>query len=88
MSTQSFGGALYYISFIDDFSHKVWIYFIKQKSEAFSKFKEFKAEVENESGYSIGTLRIDNGGEFTSNEFNQYCKDNGIQRQLTVPHTP
>jgi hypothetical protein len=33
-------------------------------------------------------LRIDNGGEYTSRLFSQYCKDQGILRQLTQPHTP
>ncbi|GJW01050.1 ribonuclease H-like domain, reverse transcriptase, RNA-dependent DNA polymerase [Tanacetum coccineum] len=33
-------------------------------------------------------LRMDRGGEFTSNEFTQYCKENGIAQQLTVPYSP
>nr|GFA00891.1 zinc finger, CCHC-type [Tanacetum cinerariifolium] len=33
-------------------------------------------------------LRTDRGGEFTSNEFNQFCKENGIARQLTAPYSP
>jgi len=34
------GGARYYVTFIDDFSRKVWVYFLKQKLEVFQKFKE------------------------------------------------
>nr|GEW39852.1 zinc finger, CCHC-type [Tanacetum cinerariifolium] len=33
-------------------------------------------------------LRTVKGGEFTSNEFTKYCKENGIARQLTAPYTP
>ena len=33
-------------------------------------------------------LRTDNGGEYTSTEFNNYLKENGIQHELTVPKTP
>nr|GEW86292.1 ribonuclease H-like domain, reverse transcriptase, RNA-dependent DNA polymerase [Tanacetum cinerariifolium] len=33
-------------------------------------------------------LRTDRGGEFTSNEFTQYCKENGIARQLNAPYSP
>nr|GEZ87171.1 zinc finger, CCHC-type [Tanacetum cinerariifolium] len=33
-------------------------------------------------------LRTDQGGEFTSNEFMQYCNENGIARQLTAPYSP
>ena len=43
----SLGGSMYYVTFIDDFSRKVWVYFMKQKSEVFDKFKLWKAEVEN-----------------------------------------
>ena len=28
----SFGGSMYYITFIDDSSRKVWVYFLKNKS--------------------------------------------------------
>ena len=38
---------LYYVLIIDDFSRKAWIYFMKEKSETFSKFQEYKALVEN-----------------------------------------
>ncbi|KAE8708925.1 Serine/threonine-protein kinase HT1 [Hibiscus syriacus] len=40
----SLGGSRYYVTFIDDFSRKVWVYFLKQKSEVFEKFKLWKAE--------------------------------------------
>ena len=43
MSSTSLSGFEYYITFIDDFSRKTWIYFLKAKSEVFEKFKEFKA---------------------------------------------
>ncbi|KAL4280140.1 hypothetical protein GQ457_03G000400 [Hibiscus cannabinus] len=67
---------------------KTWVYFLKQKSEAFGAFKNFKALVEKESGFEIKSLRSDRGGEFTSNEFNDFCKANGIRRPLTVPRSP
>ena len=44
---------VYYVSFIDDYSRKTWIYFLKGKNEVFSKFKEFKALVENLSEKKI-----------------------------------
>ena len=36
MSSISLSGYVYYASFIDDFSHKTWIYLLKGKSEVFS----------------------------------------------------
>ena len=55
---------MYLITFIDDFSRKVWIYFLKEKSEAFQAFKDFKAEVENFTDLRIKTLRTNRGGEY------------------------
>ena len=46
MSSSSLRGHVYYVSFIYDFSHKTWIYFLKEKNEVFSNFKEFKSLVE------------------------------------------
>ena len=48
---------------------------MKNKDEVFSKFKEFKALIENHTEKEIKTFRLDNGREFTSNEFKELCKD-------------
>nr|KYP66220.1 Retrovirus-related Pol polyprotein from transposon TNT 1-94 [Cajanus cajan] len=85
---RSLGKSNYFLLFIDDFSRKTWVYFLKEKSEVFENFKKFKAHVEKESGLLIKALRSDRGGEFTSKEFQKYCEDNGIRRQLTVPRSP
>jgi hypothetical protein len=42
ITVPSLGGSLYYVSFIDYFSRKTWIYFLTKKSEVFEKFKELK----------------------------------------------
>ena len=47
MQSNSISGYIYYVSFIDDYSHKTWVYFLKSKYEVFGKFKEFKALIEN-----------------------------------------
>ena len=88
MSSTSLSGFEYYITFIDDFSRKTWIYFLKAKSEVFEKFKEFKSLIENISDKKIKTLQSDNGEEYTSKEFESFCKDAGIKRELTNPYNP
>jgi len=60
----SLGGSLYYVSFIDYFSRKTWIYFLRKKSEVFKKFKEFKYLIENHTDKKIKVMRNKNGGEF------------------------
>jgi transposase InsO family protein len=88
MPSSSISGYVYYVSFIDDYSRKTWVYFLKSKDEVFSKFKEFKALIENLSERKIKILRSDNGGEYTSKEFVNFCKDVGIKRELTTPYNP
>jgi hypothetical protein len=65
MSTTSLSGYVYYVSFIDDYSHKNLIYLLKETNEVFGKFKEFKPLVENLTKQKIKTLQSYNGGEFT-----------------------
>jgi len=47
--------------------------------EVFSKIMEFKALIENPSVRKIKILRSNNGGEYTSKEFVNFCKDVGIK---------
>uniref|UniRef100_A0A2N9J203 Integrase catalytic domain-containing protein n=1 Tax=Fagus sylvatica TaxID=28930 RepID=A0A2N9J203_FAGSY len=86
--TPSKGGAQYFMSFIDDYSRKAWVYFLKNKSEAFAKFKIWKAEVENQTGRKIKCLRTDNGTEYRDGDFLKFCKEHGIKRHFTVRKTP
>jgi transposase InsO family protein len=44
--------------------------------------------IENLSKGKIKILRSDNGGEYTSKEFVNFCKDVGIKRELTTPYNP
>ena len=84
----SLGGSRYYVTFIDDFSRKVWVYFLKNKSDVFETFKKWKAMVETESGLKLKCLRSDNGGEYIDGGFKEYCAVNGIRMEKTVPGTP
>ena len=61
---------------------------MKAKSETLEKFREFKALVENQCSRKIRALRLDNGGEYISGEFNDFCRKTGIKRELTVPYNP
>ena len=88
MKTASHQGSRYFITFIDDYSRRVWVYFIKEKSEAFAKFRDFKASVENYTGLKIKTLRSDRGGEYMSGAFTAFLQENGIRHQTTAPYSP
>ena len=87
MQTTSIGGSTYFMTFIDYFSRRTWVYFLKNKSEAFDKFFEFKALDEKEFGHYVKVLRSDRGGEYTSNMFVNFCRKNGIKKELTTSYT-
>ncbi|MDL1267427.1 transposase, partial [Yersinia pestis] len=88
MRTQSTNGDKYFMLCIDDYTGMTWVLFLKHKHQALDRFKVFKAQVENMLGKRIKILRSDRGGEFTSEEFTNYCEHHGIQRQYSAPRTP
>jgi len=61
---------------------------LHEKSETSSLFKSFKYLIEKEDGINTVFLRTDRGGEFTSNEFGEFCQGQGISRKLTTTYTP
>ena len=67
---------------VDDFTRMMRVAFLKEKLEAFEKFKIFKNIVENEARVKIKSLRFDRG-----REFNIYCEVHGIRRQLSSPYS-
>lgn len=88
MKVPTWNGARYLMMLTDDFTRKTFGYLLKTKDEAFLRFKEFKAKVENETECKIKTFRTDNGGEYCGHEFESFLKESGIAHQKTVPYTP
>lgn len=88
MSVSSLGGAKYYISFVDDYSRKVFVYPIRTKSQALNKFIVFETLVEKQTGLKIKMVRSDNGYEYCSQRFIEYLSKNGITHQKSSPYTP
>ena len=82
------GGFVYFITFIDDYSRYGYLYIMRYKSEAFERLKEFRNEVEKQLRRSIKSLRLDRGGEYLSQAFLDYLKDDGILSQWTPPYAP
>ena len=88
MSSKSLSWAEYFLTFIDDKTRYVWVFILKQKDQVFEKFLEWKALVEKSTGRNLKALRTDNGGEYTSAEFEAYLKKEVVRHELTVPKTP
>uniref|UniRef100_A0A2N9G5X4 Integrase catalytic domain-containing protein n=1 Tax=Fagus sylvatica TaxID=28930 RepID=A0A2N9G5X4_FAGSY len=85
---QSYNGFRYYLVIVDDYTKFCWVYLLKNKSDTFTTFQQFKVMAEKHYNSSIHFLRTDCGGEFTSTDFNSYCANSGIIHHLTCPHTP
>jgi transposase len=73
---------------IDYYSRLTWVTFLKEKSEAFEKFKVFKALTENQIGKILKAVRSDRGGEFSSWNFKEFRDKHGIKREYTIPRNP
>ncbi len=83
----SMGGCRYYVSFSDDHTRKVWVYFMKEKNEMFTHFQNFRMLAKKQTGLQVKCLRSDGGGNYFSNEFITYMKMRGIQKQFTCRYT-
>ncbi|GJU99983.1 putative RNA-directed DNA polymerase [Tanacetum coccineum] len=88
ITPSSHTGKRYFLSFIDDYSRKGWVYLLTEKSQALESFKEFKKKVETETGKVVKALRTDRGGEYLSDAFKNFCLEHGVKRQLTTRFTP
>ena len=71
MQAVSFGGSLYFMLLVDEFSR--WVFFLHQKSEAFTNITKWLALVKNESRQTLKTLCANKDGEFTSNAMVDFC---------------
>lgn len=88
MQKPSFGGSHHAFTFIDDYTRKTWVFLLKQKSEVFECFRQYKALVEKKSRHYIKVLRAEKGGEYISNDFLKFCREHGIHNQFTTRYTP
>ena len=84
----SLGRKCYFVTFIDDYSCKIWLYLIHYKGKPFTKFCELNAQAELQSGCQLKVLCTNGGGEYTSFEFEGYLNNCGVIHEKTVSHTP
>lgn len=88
MNEKSLSGAEYFLSFIDNKTRCVWVYFLKSKDQVFEKFLEWKAMVEKSTRRKLKAICTDNGGEFTSRELEAHMTAEGVCHELVFPKNP
>lgn len=88
LPVDSLGGKKYILTFLDDHSRKVFVYFLKRKSEVSEYTKNFIKLVETQTGDKVKTLRSDNGTEYVNRDLESFLKGKGIVHQVTIPYSP
>ncbi len=86
MPIKTRGGCRYWITFLDDYSRYLWTYGLHSKKDAVIITKDWLSMVENQLKVKLGTLRTDNGGEYS--KLDEFLTERGVRRETTIPHTP
>lgn len=76
------------MTFVDEFTRKIWLYLLEEKSGVFSSFVKFCALIERQNGFDLKSLITSRGGEYNSKEFHEFCVSKGIKHEVIAPYTP
>lgn len=81
-------GFKYFVTFVDDYFRMTWLFLMKNRSELFSHFTAFCAEIKTQFNVSVQILRSDNAKEYLSKYFRNYMVQHGIIHQTSCVDTP
>lgn len=79
MPEESFGDAIFFVTFTDEAINYRYVYLIKYKSDVFGKFREYMRAVANQFEATLKVLRSDNGREYCNSNLQEYMKEKGIK---------
>ena len=88
IDVESIGGSKYFITFIDDCTRRCTVEFMKHKSEAPEKLKQYVSKLRNQYDKKPTAIRIDNGREYINDNLVSWCRNEGIEMQRTAPYSP
>ena len=80
-------GSRYFVTFVDDYSRTTWLYLMKNRSELFSHFRAFCAEIHTQFHVYVQNLRSDNAKEYVSEQFQSFMLQNGILHHTSYVDT-
>jgi hypothetical protein len=83
----SVSGSKYYLIILDDFTHFLWTFPLKLKSDTFTTLSNFFAYVSNQFGRKIKAIQCDNEREFDNSSTRIFLLSNGTQLWMSCPYT-
>ncbi|KAL6333646.1 hypothetical protein AAG906_028831 [Vitis piasezkii] len=87
MQSNTLGGVLYYVTFIDDHLRKVWAYALKSKDQVLDVFKVFQVKVERQTSKQLKSVKADNCGEYKGYLSNiAEIMTSSLRRRFLRPH--
>ncbi|GFU58917.1 retrovirus-related Pol polyprotein from transposon TNT 1-94 [Trichonephila clavipes] len=88
MPTESQGGNKYFLSILDDYSRKVTVFPIRNKSDVFHTFIRFQKRAERFLSKKVIAVRTDGGLEFCNKDMDNFLTKLGIKHEVTNSYTP
>ena len=85
---EAYGGFKYVSKITDQSTRWTAVYLLENKSYAFDSFRLFVSSTVIPCGSRVIRWRADKGGEYTSEEFKQYCLETGITQEFAATNTP
>jgi hypothetical protein len=83
----SVSGYKYYLVILDDYSHFLWTFPLRLKSDTLPTLTQFFAWVSTQFRRSVCTLQCDNGREFDNHAARSFFLTHGVQLRLSCPYT-
>ncbi|KAK0588005.1 hypothetical protein LWI29_032714 [Acer saccharum] len=91
IQTESINSKKYIFVCVDDYSRFTWVYFLRNKTDAFDYFKKFSNQVQNEKGLDIKKIcriKSDHGTDIENVKFSEFCDGLGISHEFSAHRTP
>ena len=79
-------GFKYSLSFVDDYSGVIFVYFLKEKFDTLEATEQFLADIAPIG--KVKCIRSDNGGEFVGQKYKSFLRHNKIKHETRAPYSP
>jgi hypothetical protein len=83
----SVSGSKYYFVILDDFTHYLWTFPLKLKSDTFTTLSNFFAYVATQFDSTIKAIQCDNGREFDNSSTRTFLLSKGTQLRMSCTYT-